>query len=61
MYEDNFDDISRIKIVAVNQVDYDNGLIKAVVTTSHFGRVTTKPYSFTLAEWGEIVERGYIE
>lgn len=49
------------RIIAVNRVEYEDHKIKAVVTTDHFGRVTTKPYTFSLEDWAEIVERGWIE
>lgn len=51
---------TRAVIQVVNSVEYEDGNIKAVVTTSHYGRVTTKPYKFSLEEWAEIIERGYI-
>ena len=50
-----------LKIIKVRKVELQGKTVKAVVTTSHFGRVTTRPYEFTLAEWGKIVERGWIE
>jgi len=46
------------KIIKVHSVD---GRIKAIITTTHFGRVTRKPYEFSLDEWAEIIERGWIE
>lgn len=54
-------ELMKQKILAVNSVDYVDGFIKAVVTTSHLGRVTTRPYTFKLDDWGEIIERGWIE
>lgn len=51
----------KVKIIIVNKVEYENGMIKAIITTSQFNRVTTKPYEFNLTEWAEIIERGWIE
>lgn len=61
MYANDFDDVSKCKILAVNKVELHDKTIKAVVTTSHFNRVTTKPYKFNLLDWAMILERGYIE
>ncbi len=52
---------SRVKILAVNSVSFDNGTITATITTKQFNRVTIKPYQFDLFDWAEIVQRGWIE
>lgn len=57
----NFIEFSKVKIITVNNVEYENGMIKAVVTTIQFDRLTTRPYEFDLLHWAEIVERGWIE
>lgn len=52
---------AKLKIIHVHDVTDHDGRIKVIVTTSHFGRLTMKPYNFSLLEWTEIVERGWIE
>lgn len=49
------------KIIQINSVEYVDNQIKAVVTTNHLGRITTKPYSFSLDEWARVVESKRIE
>ena len=48
-------------IVNVDSVKEIDGHIKAIVTTSQFGVLKTKPYKYTLKEWAVIMERGYID
>jgi len=50
-----------LRILHVHSVDVVDGRIKAIITTTHFGRVTRKPYEFSLDEWATIIERGWIE
>jgi len=59
MHNINYDKFGKHIIKSVHDVNYDNGTIKAVITTSYHGRITTKPYEFPLFEWAEIVERGW--
>jgi len=61
MHEDNFVEQSQIKIVAVHEVLPLERKVKAVITTSHFGRLTTKPYEIDVLDWEEIILRGWIE
>lgn len=49
------------KIISVNSVSLIDGYIHAIITTNFLGRITTKPYSFSLSEWGQIVESKRIE
>ena len=44
MHNDDFLEQSQIKIVAVHEVLPLDRKVEAVITTSHFGRLTTKPY-----------------
>jgi len=60
MHNINYDKFGKYIIKNIQKVEYENGIIKAVITTSYHGRITTKPYEFTLFEWAEIIERGYI-
>lgn len=61
MYENDFVEISKLKIVAVHSVLPLDRKVKAVITTSHFGRLTTKPYEICKTEWESIILRGWIE
>lgn len=61
MYEDDFLNESQIKIVAVHSVLPLDRKVKAVITTSHFGRLTTKPYEIDILDWQDIILRGWIE
>jgi len=45
MHNVNHDEFNH-KIVQINSVEYVGNQIKAVITTNHLGRITTKPYSF---------------
>jgi len=61
VYENDFLEQSKLKIVAIHDVLPLDRNIKAVITTSHFGRLTTKPYEICKTEWKDIILRGYIE
>ncbi len=61
MYENDFLEISKLKIVAVHSVLPLDRKVKAVITTSHFGRLTTKPYEIDVFEWHKIILRGWID
>ena len=61
MYENDFLEQSKLKIVAVHSVLPLDRKVKAVITTSHFGRLTTKPYEISKIEWNDIILRGWIE
>ena len=49
------------KIIQINKVELIDGYIYATITTNYLGRITTKPYSFSLSEWGRVVESKRIE
>ena len=59
MHDIDYSDFGKHIIKNIQKVEYDKGTIKAVITTSYHGRITTKPYEFPLFEWAEIVERGW--
>ena len=61
MYENDFLEQSKLKIVAIHDVLPLKRKVRARITTSHFGRLTTKPYEICKTEWNEIVLRGWIE
>ncbi len=61
MHENDFLEQSKVKIVAIHSVLPQERKIKAVITTSHFGRLTTKPYEISKMEWEKMILRGYIE
>jgi len=61
VYENDFLEQSKLKIVAVHSVLPLDRKVKAVITTSHFGRLTTKPYEISKMEWEKIILRGWIE
>lgn len=61
MYKNDFEEVSKLKIVAIHDVLPLDRKVKARITTSHFGRLTTKPYEICKHEWQEIVLRGWIE
>ncbi len=52
---------SKLKIVAIHDVLPLDRKVKAVITTSHFGRLTTKPYEIDVLDWQDIILRGWIE
>lgn len=49
------------KVLKIHSVDCIGDHIHAVITTNFLGRVTTKPYSFRLDEWAEVVEKERVE
>lgn len=61
MHENDFLEKSKVKIVAIHSVLPLERKVKAVITTSHFGRLTTKPYEISKMEWSDIILRGWIE
>ena len=61
MHENDFLEKSKVKIVAIHSVLPLDRKVKAVITTSHFGRLTTKPYEIKKTEWNNLILRGYIE
>ena len=61
MHNNDFLEQSKLKIVAIHDVLPLDRKVKAVITTSHFGRQTTKSYEISKFEWENIILRGYIE
>lgn len=57
----DYKDFDKHIIVAVHNVLPHKNTIKAVITTSHFDRLTTKPYEIAVLDWQEIILRGWIE
>lgn len=57
----SFVEQSKLKIVAIHDVLPLERKVRATITTSHFGRLTTKPYEICTTEWNEIILRGWIE
>ena len=60
MHDNNFLKDSTIKIVTIHTVTPSDKHVRATITTSHFGRVTTRPYVINNSEWNEIILRGWI-
>ena len=52
---------SKLKIVAIHDVLPLDRKVRAIITTSHFGRLTKKTYEICNTEWNDIVLRGWIE
>lgn len=61
MRDNSFLEESQLKIVAIHNVLPLERTVKAVITTSHFGRRTKRTYEIPKMEWNDIVLRGYIE
>ena len=61
MHSNDFVEQSKLKIVAVHDVLPLDNRVRAVITTSHFGRRTKKTYEINNTEWAEIILRGWIE
>jgi len=60
MYNLEFEELSKHKILNIESVVVEGELVKIILTTSHFDRVTTKPYWFTRKEYLKVIERMYI-
>ena len=56
----DFTELSRHKIISIDSVVFKNNVVKAVLTTSHFNRVTTKPYWFSYKDYLKTIEKMYI-
>ena len=61
MHSNDFVEQSKLKIVAIHDVLPLDRKVKAVITTSHFGRLTKKTYEIDVLEWQDIILRGWIE
>lgn len=56
----DFTELSRHKIISIESVVFKDNVVKAIITTSHFNRVTTKPYWFNYSDYLQTIERMYI-
>lgn len=56
----SFTEESKNKIIIIHDVTPHDKYVKAIITTSYFKRITTRPYKINNAEWAEIVLRGWI-
>ena len=56
----DFTELSRHKIISIDSVVFKNNVVKAILTTSHFNRVTTKPYWFSYKDYLKTIEKMYI-
>ena len=61
MHSNDFLEQSKLKIVAIHDVLPLDRKVRAIITTSHFGRLTKKTYEICNTEWNDTVLRGYIE
>jgi len=63
LHKNDFINESKQRIVTINSVttDDDGLTIRAIMTVSQFGRITQKPYTFTLDEWSNIINKRCIE
>jgi len=61
MHEINFLELSKVKIIEIVNVEIDNDIVVATLITSHFNRVTEKPFMFDKSEWEKVKKRGYVE
>ena len=56
----DFTELSRHKIISIESVVFKDNVVKAILTTSHFNRVTTKPYWFSYKDYLKTIEKMYI-
>ena len=61
MHENDFLEQSKLKIVAIHDVLPLDRKVRAIITTSHFGRLTKKTYEIDNTKWRKMILRGYIE
>ena len=60
MHNNSFTELSKHKILTIESVVFKNNVVKAVLTTTHFRRVTTKPYWFNYVDYLKVIEQMYI-
>ena len=60
MHNNNFTELSRHKILTIESVVFKDNVVKAILTTSHFNRVTTKPFWFSYKDYLKTIEKMYI-
>ena len=61
MYNINFLELLKVKIVKIVGIERDGRCIVADLVTEQFGRRTQKRYKFSIDEWETIKERGWVE
>lgn len=61
MHKNDFLEQSKLKIVAIHDVLPLDRKVRAVITTSHFGRLTKKTYEIDVLDWQKVILRGWIE
>ena len=61
MHSNDFVEQSKLKIVAIHDVLPLDRKVRAVITTSHFGRLTKKTYEIDVLDWQKVILRGWIE
>lgn len=57
MHEINFIELSKNKILEINDVIMQDAHVIAVLTTSQFNRVTTKPYKLAYDNYLKSIEQ----
>ena len=60
MYNNDFTELYKHKILAIESVVFKDNVVKAVLTTTQFNRVTTKPYWFNYKDYLKTIEKMYI-
>lgn len=56
----DFTELSKHKIISIESVVFKDNVVKAVLTTTQFNRVTTKPYWFNYLDYLKVIEQMYI-
>jgi len=60
MHNNSFTELSKHKIISIESVVFKDNVVKAVLTTTQFNRVTTKPYWFSYQDYTKVIEQMYI-
>lgn len=56
----DFTELSKHKILTIESVVFKDNVVKAVLTTTQFHRVTTKPFWFSYKDYLKTIEKMYI-
>lgn len=56
----DFTELAKHKIISIESVVFKDNVVKAVLTTTQFNRVTTKPYWFNYKDYTKVIEQMYI-
>jgi len=56
----SFTELSKHKIISIESVVFKDNVVKAILTTSHFNRVTTKHYWFNYSDYTKVIENMYV-